>query len=374
MKCQRCGADIPNGEVFCIRCGEEVQLVPDYNSLEYMMQQKKAMEDLEIREEEERLRRQARQERREKELKKRKKKKVILITILVMLLLGAAVIGTVYFVQYKQENSFEYQYAKAYEAYEANDLKEASAYAERALELSPNDDNIMLLAAEIRIESAQIDKGIELLLSYIEKHPDSADAYAYLISIYEGEQRYDDIKALMEDCKNENILTQFAEYVPVEVELLTAEGEYTKKTAVELEFSGGTVYYTLDGTNPDVNSEKYTGPVLLEEGTTTFKAVAYSPAGIPSDMIEAKYTLTFARPNPPFISPASGNYEEDSEITVIVPEGCTAYYAFDTTATVYSTIYSEPVTMKKGEHIFSVIVVDENGKQSYPASETYVVE
>lgn len=374
MKCQRCGADIPNGEVFCVECGEEVQLVPDYNSIEYMMQQRKAQEEQETREEEERLRRQARQERREKELKKKKKKKIILITALVVVLLAAVVVGTVFLIRYKQDNSYEYQYAKAYEAYEEKNLDTASVYAERALELAPNDDNVILLSVQIRIESGKIDKGIELLLGYIEKHPDSADAYAYLISIYEGAERYDDICTLMKNCNNDDIRTQFADYVPVEIHLLTEAGEYTKKTTVELEFSSGTVYYTLDGTAPDQNSEKYIGPVPLEEGTTTFKAVSYSTAGVPGDMIEATYTVTLARPNPPFISPASGEYDAESTITVIVPEGCTAYYAFDTTATTYGTVYSEPVTMQEGEHIFSVIVVDENGKQSYPASETYIVK
>ena len=34
MKCKRCGAEIPQGYVYCSVCGKEVQLVPDYNFLE----------------------------------------------------------------------------------------------------------------------------------------------------------------------------------------------------------------------------------------------------------------------------------------------------------------------------------------------------
>ena len=37
MKCQKCDAVIPDGELFCKECGAEVQLVPDYNSIDYMM-------------------------------------------------------------------------------------------------------------------------------------------------------------------------------------------------------------------------------------------------------------------------------------------------------------------------------------------------
>ncbi len=34
MKCSKCGAEIEAGSVFCKKCGEPVQMVPDYNILE----------------------------------------------------------------------------------------------------------------------------------------------------------------------------------------------------------------------------------------------------------------------------------------------------------------------------------------------------
>lgn len=374
MQCQRCGADIPKGEVFCFECGEEIQLVPDYNSVEYMIQQKQAMEEIELRKEQERQRKQARQEKREAEQKRKKKQKLIIITVVSLVFIIALAVGAVFFIRYRQDHSFEYQYTKAYEMYEAEDYITAEAYADNALKLSPNNDNAMLLMAEIQIHMQDIDTAAEILLSYIEKHPESVDAYARLISVYEQEQRLADIAALMQACRNDNVLTQFADYVPVEMRIVTEPGEYTSKTMVEVEYSGGTVYYTTDGTDPSNISSKYSEPILLEEGTTAFKFIAYSPKGIPGETVEAVYTVTYARPNAPFISPVSGDYDPGSEITVVVPDGCTAYYAFDSIATRSGKKYNGPVEMPEGEHIFSVIVVDENGKESYPASETYVVE
>ena len=32
MKCRYCGCEIPSGELYCPECGEEVQIVPDYNT------------------------------------------------------------------------------------------------------------------------------------------------------------------------------------------------------------------------------------------------------------------------------------------------------------------------------------------------------
>ncbi len=373
MKCQRCGADIPKGEVFCFECGEEVQLVPDFNSVEYMIQQKQALEEIELRKEQERLRKQARQEKKEAEQRKKKKKKLIFITLLIVVLMAVISVAVVILIRHQQENSFEYQYAKAYEAYESGDFSTAEEYAKHALSLSPNNDNAILLMAEIEISKQNIDAAAELLKTYIDKYPESLDAYERLIFIYEEAERLEDIYLLMSQCKNEQVLNHFSDYITPDVQFVTAPGEYSTETLIELAYSGGTVYYTTDDTDPSMSSKEYVEPILLEEGTTVFKAIAYSRAGIPGEIMEVEYTVTYARPNPPFISPASGDYEEGDIITVIVPDGCKAYYTFDGTANSSCELYTEPVTMLDGEHFFSAVLVNEYGKESYPASETYVV-
>ena len=34
MKCMHCGADLPEDQLICPRCGREIQIVPDYNPLD----------------------------------------------------------------------------------------------------------------------------------------------------------------------------------------------------------------------------------------------------------------------------------------------------------------------------------------------------
>lgn len=34
MKCQKCGADIPDGKIYCEHCGAAIQMVPDYNPVD----------------------------------------------------------------------------------------------------------------------------------------------------------------------------------------------------------------------------------------------------------------------------------------------------------------------------------------------------
>ena len=63
----------------------------------------------------------------------------------------------------------------------------------------------------------------------------------------------------------------------------------------------------------------------------------------------------------------------DTSIQVVVPDGCKVYYAFDQKPTEKTgTLYKGAVDMPAGEHTFYAIAVNDYGKSSYAASETYV--
>ncbi|MCK9330132.1 MAG: YCF48-related protein, partial [Candidatus Cloacimonetes bacterium] len=53
---------------------------------------------------------------------------------------------------------------------------------------------------------------------------------------------------------------------------------------------GASIYYTLDGSNPDNNSTLYTGEFEISE-TTTLKAIAYAPNHLPSLVITVDYVF-----------------------------------------------------------------------------------
>ena len=57
---------------------------------------------------------------------------------------------------------------------------------------------------------------------------------------------------------------------------------------------GSTIYYTLDGNDPDESSTEYTGAINIT-GTTTLKARAYAADLSPSNIATAVYTLTVAQ-------------------------------------------------------------------------------
>ena len=79
-----------------------------------------------------------------------------------------------------------------------------------------------------------------------------------------------------------------------------AGGFYEQAFAVQLsDTAGGTIYYTLDGSEPDKHARAYTGPITIH-GSTVVRARSYNPPSLPSRVA----TETFV-------------FNKDSEIPVV---------------------------------------------------------
>ena len=373
MKCRNCGAEYEEGTLFCPKCGKEIQWVPEYNTLETLIRQKELQEqeqrkkELEAHKERERLQRKAEQERR----KKRKKRMILAGTAAAV----AVVVGEgLFFVYQTQINSFDFQMAQAETEFSNKAYSEALKYVERALSLNPDSAEANILEAKIYLKEGNEEAALSILLSVVENHPDSTNAYGEVLRLYEKNKEYDKIRDLMSTA-TDSMKSKYQSYVCELPSVSPAGGSYSEEVKIQMgTLSSGTkVYYTLDGTDPDSSSQEYNGSILLdEEGDFTLKYIAYNEKGISSEVGKETYHLTFKAPEKPQISPPSDKYEYAAEIIVTAPDGCDIYYAFDAEPTTESEKYTGPITMPEGEHTFSAIAVDSRGKVSQISSAIYV--
>jgi hypothetical protein len=364
LKCRKCGADIPDGDLFCPACGTEVQLVPDYNSVEYLLSQRKQKEQLKEAEHESSG---------EPKKKKHSALKAVLITLLVIALLAAAALGAKMYIDNRNLNSYDYQMQHARASYGEGNYAEAMGYINQALKLNPSSDEAEYIEAGILVAQQNYSEAIPILKDLITRHPDDADTVKSLIQIYDSQKDTDSIKALLED-SSDDIRADFPEYIAEDPVFDPAEGDYVKNFFVTVTAEKETIYYTTDGSDPTKESTRYSGPIQTKEGRNEIRALAVNEKGIESGIVIAVYNVTLPPPSAASISPTSGNYVAGTKITVTYPAGCKAYYAFDAVATDKGTEYTGPVEMQTGTHIFSVIVKDANGKTSTPVSETYIVD
>lgn len=378
MRCAKCGAGIEDGQVFCPVCGAEIQLVPDFYSLETVTyaQKQKEQREREIREREKRRREeQAALEKKRQDQKRRKK---VGITILVLVSFAGVILTFKSYQEMKNYNSFDYQLGKAETMFTNSNYDEALEYAKRAVSLNPDSRDARVLLAQIHMKTNEEEKAISELEAMIAEDPDYMAAYGPLIRLYETEKETNKIKELLDNCKSDKIKEKYAMYICEAPQFSLSEGTYDEIKQLELSSAekSDTIYYTTDGTEPGRFSQIYSDPITLSEGEVTVKALVINEKGIRSDVESRTYSVTIPAPDPPKLTPSSGSYTtamDNTKIYVIVPSDCKAYYAFDKTATENDTLYEGPVEMPEGEHTFYAVLVNSSGKVSVAASAAYIL-
>ena len=382
MKCAYCDTPIEEGRIFCLKCGEEIVWVPEYDAIGTYRSQserlvmeaaRKAVEDDQKKQEELAV---AEAESLANKNKKRRKWPWI-IAIIVFLLLGVGgYFGARYYIDQENYNSFEYQQNAAREAYSIGEYDIAKKHIERALELDGTSVSAVFAKADILLGQKHQGDAIQVLLDFIARDSGNIEAYGKVIKIYEDTERPEEIKALLDNCQNETILKHYAEYITGKPVVNLPSGEYNELAEVEIYPLRGVaedIYYTLDGSDPDANSTLYEKEISLGEGATVLKVIAINDKNITSEIVEMTYFIELLPPEPPVISPASGDFAltTENKIYINVPEGCVAYYAFNERPTTLSTMYTQEVNMLEGQNTFYAILVDENGKQSEPGVAIY---
>lgn len=361
MKCPNCGADVESGYLFCPKCLEEVPWVPEYNTVETILTKHDYTKKKRIQKVKKQLVRQ--------HLSK-KRRRFVKATVIFLILVVTVGGGLLYF-NYRNANSYAYQYHKAEKNLESGSYDRALEYVDRAITLEGNHAEAYRLLSKILDAEGDLKGAIKVMESCMEEFPDSEVIYGELIALYEENGDTDKIKKLLDACRNTDIKEQFWEYITPDPVISMDTGAYAQKIQVTISGDDVELYYTLDGSEPDRSSEKYQESISVGEGTTELNVIAYSRLGIPSDVIYRKYIVALEAPDAPVISPEETYFEVDTEITIQVPDGCICYYAFDQIPTVSSTKYTGPVNMPEGTHTLYAFLKGPNGKESEMSSRTY---
>ncbi len=78
--------------------------------------------------------------------------------------------------------------------------------------------------------------------------------------------------------------------------IMEPSGDYNQNTMiVAVAEEGCTIFYTTDGSDPDLNSKQYVSPITMPVGTTHYKFVAINAEGEMSEIVERDYHLVFTR-------------------------------------------------------------------------------
>ena len=418
MKCRYCKAEIPEGELYCKKCGREVQIVPDYNPLEEMLT---AQIQLDGNEQESELDQYINQKRRnnnrtgqsagrntgrsasrttaamtgrrmtgnttgqmltEKERRKRQsakaaRKKALRRKRRIVLLIMAAIVvlaGAGFYVVY--QNSYNGIMKKAQKAAQSKDYTTAEAYYKQAISKNNKKADAYTGLADVYLLQDKADEGTTLFEEAVSKQSGNVELYKACMDFYLKSDQNMKIPELL-DSVSDSMLEKLSDYVVNEPKFsLEDSTTYDDVQKLLLTADKDTIYYTTDGTDPNLTSTKYTSEgIQISEGETTIKAIAVNKKGVPSAIGKKTYTVEVPVEDAPAVSPSTGQYDEAVPIEVKVPEGYTAYYTTDgTDPTTASTKYTGPIDMPKGETLFKVVLVNGKGRMSGITTRNYMYD
>lgn len=373
MQCPNCKEELKDGYLYCEHCGYEIQMVPDFEpevdgsiwtSLreiqkeafkEEIPEEKKSIRDIE----KEKIKWSYR-------LNKFRKEHKMVFYILAAFCVSFCVLLAVGIISLVEYLSPGMQYGKAMDAYEKKNYNECLQYIEHTLMLQPEYRDAYIAGVQCSLVLEDYEGAEQYLLTGLgySVFDETEIIYCFdeLIKKYQSKQQYKKISQLLNACPSGVIVANYKEYLALPVSFSYTEGTYVGTIPIKLSSgSEGTIYYTVDGSEPNETANKYVGPIFLEEGEHVIKAIFINEFGVKSDVVEKNYVIEQRTvPLPPSVSCYSGEFVIPMIISIDSEDGCSVYYTTDgTTPTEDSILYTEPIHMPLGKTQFKIVCYNE---------------
>ena len=126
----------------------------------------------------------------------------------------------------------------------------------------------------------------------------NTEGYRQLAELYIRLEKLEEAKTLLESAikqtDNEELKELYGEMTPKAPTFSLQAGSYDtyQEVSIQAENSEHIIYYTVDGSEPSMDSSVYTEPVILTSGHTQLKAMVISSRGYQSDTASAEYDIT----------------------------------------------------------------------------------
>lgn len=365
MKCPKCGKELKDGQLYCEECGNEIQIVPDFDpefELEIHETLSGLAEEIVIQDKADQSKENMGPKVWYQKIRSGKYFSIIGVILPALFILLSVFAG----ISTYQYNSYNFQINKAIQYAKAKNYEQAIQHMKRAMSISKEEETGNLLLADYYNKDGQTENAIITLQDYIATYEDSEDAYRMLIKIYENSKDYEAINNLLQECSNDDIIAQFNSYIAFPPEFSLQEDTYDQVVPLKLSANTtGEIYYTMDGEEPTKASKKYTAPIFLEKGEYVIKAVFINQYGTVSECAEKKITIEVMTPLQPDVNLYSGVYNYPQTIEVDNQGYGTTYYTTDGTVPTKDSIeYTGPIYMPLGESRYQFITYGEDGSTS----------
>ncbi len=271
MICKKCGAEIPEGKIYCEKCGNAIQMVPDYDPEDDISIEtgEEGSPDSDIPE---------KSESHQENGKSWHVRAGYVLAALLLMVCGGAVYRFAYHSFLQSEPVLEEE-------------EETVLLEEPQFSVAPGTYDYVL---QLTISHSDRENGIIYYTTDGTTPSDQSSVYNRPIQIDEGKTiiravfiRSDGVQSEEADGTYQIIFDY-----PEEPVFSVPSGEYEGSFSVTLTTEEDcSIYYTTNGEEPDRYSTRYTGPIEIFPGLTVLQAVAINEEGRESGIMEAIYIV-----------------------------------------------------------------------------------
>ena len=389
MICPKCGNEIEEGHLYCEVCGEEIQIVPDFDlqveesihvTLSSVAGDVKPEQDLKAVTKELPTQEvvQVISTQQSKPSPTRKKRTFPQIPRRYLLYGGAAlgiliiVLILIFTLKPEKVVSYEERFAQAQESFRQQNYEETVASLQSLMEEEKREEVILLLA-DSYLAMKDPGSAVSLCREALARTPDDPKLTRKLLDALIEKEDYDAVGEILASTGDESIRSDYAAYLAPEPLFSLDSGTYTDDEQLSLiAESDGSIYYTLDGSDPTNASTLYRTPFVFDVGEHTVTAVFINTYGISSDPVQKKYVIEKKMLDDPVLLTEGGKYSDPLLISLEKPVGAVIYYTDDGTEPgPESNVYNQPIPMPIGEKTFKFIMIDPEGVTSNVIEATY---
>ncbi len=179
------------------------------------------------------------------------------------------------------------------------DFDQAIAKYQQALNIDSNNREANLALAECYTMNGESAYAKAIYQSILDQNGREAEAYNKLAELYIRDGEPQKAYELMEEAAGKvsmsKIEDMYALTHPESPVVSLPAGTYSERMKLEIESGDGSsasIYYTTDGTDPTNESIPYNGSIILKNGETELRAIAYNSAGFPSEIVTGRFNIT----------------------------------------------------------------------------------
>ncbi len=201
------------------------------------------------------------------------------------------IVGMIVFISGGAIGSAEKFYERGIAALEEQRYEEAEEHFLKALEKDPSHLDTRTGLCEAYEKLGKYEEAYNMALEGIELSPANYEFYGAAVRALCYQGRMAEARAFLENCTNNYVLLKIESSRPSSVSFSQQPGTYGEKFSLALTSSDSAViYYTTDGSEPNLNSTVYNGEISVEE-RLTIRAFAISADGILTEEVEGAFRV-----------------------------------------------------------------------------------